>query len=129
VSTTAAGDESAPEMVHLATIDWQRGKWAGAKGKYSREHLWHLVGGAKLKASDSPAMLPKAFADRAAVNPENMFVAAVASAHMLSWLNVAFGMGIELPGPSPWGVERDRPWGDLGERGDSVPEDHVRSAL
>lgn len=96
MSTTAAGDESAPEMVHLATIDWQRGKWAGAKGKYSREHLWHLVGGAKLKASDSPAMLPKAFADRAAVNPENMFVAAVASAHMLSWLNVAFGMGIEV---------------------------------
>jgi organic hydroperoxide reductase OsmC/OhrA len=96
VSTTAAGDESAPETVHLATIDWQRGKWAGAKGKYSREHLWHLVGGAKLKASDSPAMLPKAFADRAVVNPENMFVAAVASAHMLSWLNVAFGMGIEV---------------------------------
>ena len=47
---TAAGDENAPETVHLATIDWQRGKWAGAKGKYSREHLWHLVGGAKLKA-------------------------------------------------------------------------------
>ena len=41
-------------------------------------------------------MLPKAFTDRAAVNPENMFVAAVASAHMLSWLNVAFGMGIEV---------------------------------
>ena len=82
--------------MHLATIDWQRGKWAGAKRKYSREHLWHLVGGAKLKASDSPAMLPKAFADRVAVNPENMLVAAVASAHMLSWLNVAFGMRIEV---------------------------------
>lgn len=96
MSRTAASDESAPETVHLATIDWQRGKWAGAKGKYSREHLWHLVGGAKLKASDSPGMLPKAFADRAAVNPENTLVAAVASAHMLSWLNVAFGMGIEV---------------------------------
>jgi hypothetical protein len=23
---------------HLASIDWQRGKWADAKGKYSREH-------------------------------------------------------------------------------------------
>lgn len=31
--------------VHLATIAWQRGKRVGAKGKYSREHLWHLVGG------------------------------------------------------------------------------------
>lgn len=55
----------------------------------------HLAGGAKLKASDSPALLPKGFADRAAINPENMLVAAVSSAHMLSWLNVAFGMGIE----------------------------------
>ena len=61
--------------MHLATIDWQHGKWAGAKGKYSRKHLGHLVGGAKLKASDSPAMLPKAFTDRAVL----------ASAYMLSW--------------------------------------------
>ena len=30
---------------HLASIDWQRGKWADAKGKYSREHIWHGVGG------------------------------------------------------------------------------------
>lgn len=89
-------EQSAPEAVHLATIDGQRGKWAGAQGKYSREHLWHLAGGAKLQASDSPVLLPKGFADRAAVNPENMLVAAVASAHMLSWLNVAFGMGIEV---------------------------------
>lgn len=94
----AAGtqDPEAPEAVHLATIEWQRGKWAGAKGKYSREHLWHVAGGRKLKASDSPALLPRGFADRAAVNPENMFVAAVSSAHMLSWLHVAFGMQMEV---------------------------------
>jgi hypothetical protein len=29
---------------HLASIDWQRGKWADAKGKYSRERTWWLVG-------------------------------------------------------------------------------------
>jgi organic hydroperoxide reductase OsmC/OhrA len=88
--------ESEPEAVHLVTVDWQRGKWAQMKGKYSREHVWHLLGGAKLKASDSPALLPKGFQDRAAVNPENMLVGAISSAHMLSWLNVAFGMGIEV---------------------------------
>ena len=49
-----------------------------------------------MKASDSPALLPKGFQDRAAVNPENMLVGAISSAHMLSWLNVAFGMGIEV---------------------------------
>jgi len=36
---------------HLGSIDWQRGKWAYARGKYSREHTWWLVGGAKFKAS------------------------------------------------------------------------------
>jgi organic hydroperoxide reductase OsmC/OhrA len=86
----------ADEAVHLVTIDWDRGKWAQSKGKYSREHLWHLAGGAKLKASDSPALLPKGFRDRAAVNPENMLVAAISSAHMLGWLNIAFGMQIEV---------------------------------
>jgi organic hydroperoxide reductase OsmC/OhrA len=40
--------------------------------------------------------VPKGFHDRAAVNPENMLVAAISSAHMLSWLNTAFGMGIEV---------------------------------
>ncbi|MGC8518839.1 MAG: OsmC family protein [Steroidobacteraceae bacterium] len=57
--------------------------------------MWHLAGGAKLKASDSPVLLPRGFTDRAAIHPESMLVAAASSAHMLSWLNVAFGMGIE----------------------------------
>jgi hypothetical protein len=30
------------------------------------------------------------------VDPENTFVAAVSGGHMLSWLHVAFGMGMEL---------------------------------
>ena len=38
-------------------------------------------------------MLPKGFADRAEINPENMLVAAVSSAHRFLRLNVAFGMG------------------------------------
>jgi hypothetical protein len=36
---------------HLTTIAWARGEWSQHKGKYSREHLWHFAGGAKLKAS------------------------------------------------------------------------------
>jgi organic hydroperoxide reductase OsmC/OhrA len=96
MATAEASGTGESDSVHLVTIDWTRGKWAGAKGKYSREHVWHLAGGAKLKASDSPALVPKGFHDRAAVNPENMLVAAISSAHMLSWLNMAFGMGIEV---------------------------------
>jgi len=33
-----------PEAVQLATIDWTRGKWSHVKGKYAREHTWHLAG-------------------------------------------------------------------------------------
>ncbi len=53
------------ETVHIATIDWSRGAWANAKGKYSREHTLHFAGGAKLKASESPVMLPEAYQGKA----------------------------------------------------------------
>jgi len=85
-----------PDALHLATIDWTRGKWSNAKGKYSREHTWHLTGGAMLKATDTDAMLPEGYRDKTKLNTENLFVATVASAHMLSWLDVAFQMGIEV---------------------------------
>ncbi len=54
---TNAETGGSDEAIHLVTIDWTRGKWAQSKGKYSREHLWHLGGGAKLKASDSPDVI------------------------------------------------------------------------
>jgi hypothetical protein len=38
------------ESEHLASLDWRRGKWADAKGKYLREHTLQLIGGAKIKA-------------------------------------------------------------------------------
>lgn len=83
-----------PESQHLTTIAWARGEWSHHKGKYSREHLWHFAGGVKLKASDS--MAPEGYRDKLRLNPENLFVATIASAHMLSWLHIAFGMGAEI---------------------------------
>jgi hypothetical protein len=80
-----------PAADHLATIDWQRGEWKAAPGKYSRQHLWVLAG-AKLKAPDSGALLPAVYCDKVAINPHNMFVATISSAHMLTWLHIAFGM-------------------------------------
>ena len=85
-----------PDAEHLATIDWTRGKWSHVKGKYAREHTWHLAGGTKLKATDAGALLPDGYRDKAKLNPENLFVATIASAHMLSWLHVAFHMEIEV---------------------------------
>ena len=53
-----------PEALQLATIDWTRGKWSHVKGKYAREHTWHLAGGTKLKATDTDAMLPEGYRDK-----------------------------------------------------------------
>jgi hypothetical protein len=72
-----------PAADHLSTIDWQRGEWTAAPGQYSRQHLWVLAG-AKLKASDCGALLPAAYRDKVAINPHNMFVATISSAHMLT---------------------------------------------
>lgn len=59
-----------PEAVSLAIIDWRRGKWLSAKGKYSREHTWLLAGGVKLRVSDSEAMVPEAYRDGIQLNTE-----------------------------------------------------------
>ena len=45
-----------PEVVSLAIIDWRRGKWSSAKGKYSRKHTWLMAGGAKLRVPDSESI-------------------------------------------------------------------------
>jgi organic hydroperoxide reductase OsmC/OhrA len=39
---------------------------------------------------------PDGYSDKVRLNPENLFVATVASAHMLSWLHIAFSMGAEI---------------------------------
>jgi len=84
-----------PAADHLATIDWQRGAWTDKKGKYSRQHLWVLAG-TKLKASETGAVLPAAYQDKTPIDPYNMFVATIASAHMLTWLHMAFSIDVEV---------------------------------
>jgi hypothetical protein len=113
---------------HLASIDWQRGKWADAKGKYSREHTWWLAGGAKFKASDAYFLLPEGYRDGAKIDPEKMFVVTIASAHMLSWLHLAFGMGSEVLAYSDeaHGVMTELSEGVLGERNYFALEDYVQ---
>lgn len=105
---------SEPVSQHLATIDWGRGKWLHVRGKYSREHVWYLAGGATLRVSDTWLLLPEGYRDRAQLDPEQAFVATVASAHMLSWLHLAFGMGVEVAS------YHDEPHGIMSERSEGV---------
>jgi organic hydroperoxide reductase OsmC/OhrA len=57
-------------------------------GRYSRGHTVSFDGGVDLPASASPHVVGK-WAVTAAVDPEEMLVAALSSCHMLSFLHVA----------------------------------------
>lgn len=88
------GRASAPE--HLATIEWERGKWLHVRGNDSREPVWRLAAGAKLRATDGWPLLQEGYRDGAKIDAQELFVAVVSSAYMLSWLHLALGMGIEV---------------------------------
>lgn len=59
--------------------------------KYSRKHTWTFDGGANIKASSSPHVVPLPMSDESAVDPEEAFVAAISSCHMLWFLSIAAG--------------------------------------
>lgn len=79
---------------HLATVRWQRrdGDDFTAK-RYSRVHEWRFDGGAIVAGSPSPDVVPAPWSDAAAVDPEEAFVAAIASCHMLWFLSIAAERG------------------------------------
>ena len=79
---------------HLATVSWQRGSAAFTDNRYSRTHEWRFDGGAVVAASASPDVVPLPYSDPAAVDPEEAFVAAVASCHMLWFLSLAAKRGV-----------------------------------
>jgi organic hydroperoxide reductase OsmC/OhrA len=72
-----------------AKITWLRGDGRFERGHYSRGHIWEFDGGVRVPASASPHNVPAQFAVEAAVDPEEAFVAALSSCHMLSFLHVA----------------------------------------
>ena len=78
---------------HVATIRWQRGDAEFTDGRYSRRHQWRFDGGAMVAASPSPDVVPAPWSDPAAVDPEEAFVAAIASCHMLWFLSLAAAAG------------------------------------
>jgi organic hydroperoxide reductase OsmC/OhrA len=78
---------------HLATIRWRRGDDAFAGGKFSRVHTWSFDGGISVEASASPSVVPALYNSQTAVDPEEAFVASVASCHMLTFLYYAMKAG------------------------------------
>jgi len=74
---------------HTATIAWRRGEGDFHKGRYSRAHSWRFDGGIAVPASASPSVVPLPLSSAEAVDPEEAFVAAIASCHMLTFLDLA----------------------------------------
>ena len=79
-----------------------------AKGRYSRAHTVSFDGGVTIPASASPHVVGK-WAVEAAVDPEEMLVAALSNCHMLSFLHVARLAGLTIA------AYRDHAEGVMGE--------------
>lgn len=76
-----------------ASIEWNRQRATFHDNRYSRAHQWRFDGGAEVPASSSPHIVPLPMSDAAAVDPEEAFVAALSSCHMLWFLSIAAKAG------------------------------------
>ncbi|MEZ8989892.1 OsmC family peroxiredoxin [Vibrio breoganii] len=75
---------------HSATVRWKRGETeAFSDNKYSRGHTWEFDGGASVLASASPHVVPLPLSVEENVDPEEAFIAALSSCHMLVFLSIA----------------------------------------
>jgi organic hydroperoxide reductase OsmC/OhrA len=81
---------------HLATIIWKRTAPDFIKGNYSREHTWRFAGSFEMPAAPSPSIVPAPYSNAAYVDPEEAFVASVASCHMLTYLYLAGRQGFQV---------------------------------
>lgn len=79
--------------LHACTVAWQRGAQTFTDLRYSRAHRWSFDGGAVVPGSSSPHSVKLPYSDASAVDPEEAFVAAVSSCHMLCFLSEAAARG------------------------------------
>lgn len=78
---------------HGATVRWERQGATFTDSRYSRGHHWAFDGGVEVPASSSPHSVPLPYSVAEAVDPEEAFVAALASCHMLWFLALAAKAG------------------------------------
>ncbi|MBM6592655.1 OsmC family protein [Microvirga pudoricolor] len=74
---------------HKATVTWTRDGAEFSNSVYGRGHVWSFDGGITVPASASPSVVPLPLSREDAVDPEEAFVAAVSSCHMLTFLSLA----------------------------------------
>ena len=81
---------------YQATVRWDQGDGEFLADDYSRGHVWSFDGGIEVPASASPDIVPLPKSVAAAVDPEEAFVASLASCHMLFFLSLAAKRRIDV---------------------------------
>ncbi|WP_426752383.1 OsmC family protein [Myxococcus sp. Y35] len=77
-----------------AEVAWERGDARFTDNRYSRGHTWVFDGGQTVPASSSPHIVPLPYSVAENVDPEEAFVAALSSCHMLFFLSLAAKKGL-----------------------------------
>ncbi len=75
---------------HYAQISWQRKQdEVFSDNNYSRGHVWEFDGGLTVPASPSPHVVPLPLSIEENIDPEEAYIAALSSCHMLVFLSIA----------------------------------------
>lgn len=85
------------EHIYTAEIVWSSTEGT-PDAKYSRAHEWRFDGGISVPASSSSLVVPLPMSVEEAVDPEEAFVAAISSCHMLWFLDLARRAGFSVTG-------------------------------
>jgi organic hydroperoxide reductase OsmC/OhrA len=73
---------------HVAELSWRRETESFAYEAYNRRHVWRFDGGIEVQGSASP----QSRGEPDCVDPEEAFVAAISSCHLLTFLAIAARM-------------------------------------
>jgi len=75
---------------HQARIQWHRQEGERFTDlKFSRAHIWQFDGGVTVAASSAPSAVPLPYSKPENVDPEEAFIASIASCHMLTFIWLA----------------------------------------
>ncbi|MFG0283910.1 MAG: OsmC family protein [Phycisphaerales bacterium JB039] len=77
---------------HTAHIEWERESDDFSYQGYTRDHTWQFDNGLTVEASAAPGYL----GNKDFIDPEEAFVASVASCHMLTFLAIASKRGLVI---------------------------------
>ena len=81
---------------YTAAVIWERNGAVFTDNRYSRGHHWRFDGGVEVPASSSPLSVRIPLSVAEAVDPEEAFIAALSSCHMLWFLSIAARRGFVI---------------------------------